>query len=97
MWAPRRLAWWIAVLFAIGSALFTVGGVGATWPQSVPDPLGDASVLNRIFVVGAIFSGIAAIIIAMAIVRKVYHLEDYLKPIHFKNLGVLLLVMTLLW
>ena len=47
---------------------------------------------------GAIFSGIAALIVAMAIPpRKAYHLEDYLKPIHFNNLGILLLVMTLLW
>ena len=55
LWAPRRLAWWVALLFAIGSALFTLGGVGATWPQSLPAALSDASALNRIFVVGAIF------------------------------------------
>jgi hypothetical protein len=60
LWAPKRLAWWIAVLFAIGSALFTVGGVGATWPQAVPAVLRDASVLNRVFVVGAIFFTSAA-------------------------------------
>jgi molybdopterin-containing oxidoreductase family membrane subunit len=48
-------------------------------------------------VVGAIFSGIAALIIALAIIRKAYHLEDYLKPVHFSNLGLLLLVMALLW
>ena len=33
----------------------------------------------------------------MAIIRRVYHLEDYLKPVHFNNLGLLLLTMTLLW
>jgi hypothetical protein len=60
LWAPRRLAWWIAVLFAIGSALFTLGGVGATWPQSVPASLRDGSVLNRVFVVGAVFFTSAA-------------------------------------
>ncbi len=60
LWAPRRLAWWIAVLFAIGSALFTIGGVAATWPRSVPASLGEASVLNRIFVVGAVFFTSAA-------------------------------------
>jgi hypothetical protein len=60
LWAPRRPAWWIAVLFAIGSALFTLGGVSATWPQSVPAPLRATSVLNWIFVVGAIFFTSAA-------------------------------------
>jgi hypothetical protein len=60
LWAPGRLAWWIALLFAIGSALFTLGGVGATWPQSLPAPLRDAPSLNRLFVVGAIFFTSAA-------------------------------------
>jgi molybdopterin-containing oxidoreductase family membrane subunit len=49
------------------------------------------------FVAGAIFSGIAALIIAMALLRKFLHLEQYLKPIHFDNLGKLLLLMSLLW
>jgi molybdopterin-containing oxidoreductase family membrane subunit len=48
-------------------------------------------------VAGAIFSGIAGLIIAMAILRKFLHLEDYLRPLHFENLGKLLLVMGLLW
>ena len=54
LWAPQRLAWWIAILFAIGSLLFTVGGVAATWPRALPAVLSDVSVVNRIFVVGAI-------------------------------------------
>ena len=60
LWAPQRLAWWIALLFAIGSALFTVGGIGASWPQSAPAWLRDATVLNGVFVVGAIFFTSAA-------------------------------------
>jgi molybdopterin-containing oxidoreductase family membrane subunit len=60
-------------------------------------PMWHSTIFGPYFVVGAIFSGIAAIIIAMAVIRKVYHLEDYLKLIHFNNLGILLLVMTLLW
>ncbi len=60
-------------------------------------PMWHSTIFGPYFVVGAIFSGIAAIIIAMAIIRRAYHLEAYLKPIHFNNLGILLLVMTLLW
>jgi len=60
-------------------------------------PMWHSTIFGPYFVIGAIFSGIASIIIAMAILRRVYHLEDYLKPIHFNNLGLLLLVMTLLW
>jgi len=47
--------------------------------------------------VGAIFSGIAALIIAMAILRRVYHLGAYFKNIHFNNMGLLLFVMAVLW
>ena len=60
-------------------------------------PMWHSTIFGPYFVVGAIFSGIAAIIIAMAVIRRAYHLEAYLKPIHFNNLGILLLVMTLLW
>lgn len=60
-------------------------------------PMWHSTIFGPYFVAGAIFSGIAALILAMAILRKVYHLENYLKPVHFNNLGILLLVMTLLW
>jgi molybdopterin-containing oxidoreductase family membrane subunit len=60
-------------------------------------PMWHSTIFGPYFVSGAIFSGIAAIITAMAIIRKVYHLEDYLRPVHFNNLGILLLVMTCLW
>lgn len=60
-------------------------------------PLWHSSIFGPYFVVGAIFSGIAALITAMFILRKVYRLEDYLRPVHFNNLGLLLLVMTVLW
>jgi len=60
-------------------------------------PMWHSSIFGPYFVVGAIFSGIAAIITAMVIVRKVYGLERYLEPVHFKNLGLLLLVMACLW
>ncbi len=56
-----------------------------------------SAIFGPYFVAGAIFSGIAALIVAMNVIRKVYHLEEYLRPIHFNYLGILLLVMTLLW
>ncbi len=56
-----------------------------------------STIFGPYFVVGAIFSGIAALIIVMIVFRKAYHFEDYLKDIHFNYLGTLLLVMSLLW
>jgi len=63
----------------------------------VPVPLWHSTIFGPYFVAGAIFSGIAALIIAMAALRKLLHLEDYLTHVHFDNLGKLLLLMTLLW
>ncbi|MBI4597876.1 MAG: polysulfide reductase NrfD [Candidatus Omnitrophica bacterium] len=60
-------------------------------------PMWHSTIFGPYFVVGAIFSGIAALIIAMAVIRKAYRLEAYLKPIHFNNLAVLLLVMACCW
>lgn len=55
----------------------------------------NSSIFGPYFVVGAIFSGIAASIVAMYCFRKIYHLEDYITPLHFRNLGGLLLTLTL--
>jgi molybdopterin-containing oxidoreductase family membrane subunit len=60
-------------------------------------PMWHSTIFGPYFVVGAIFSGIAALIVAMIIFRKAYGLQHYLKPIHFRYLGQLLLVMALLW
>jgi Ni/Fe-hydrogenase subunit HybB-like protein len=60
-------------------------------------PMWHSTMFGPYFVAGAIFSGIAALIIAMAVIRRVFHLEQYLRPIHFNNLGLLLLTMSLIW
>ena len=60
-------------------------------------PMWHSTIFGPYFVAGAIYSGIAAIIVVAAILRRVYHLEHYLQPIHFNNMGLLLLTMTLLW
>jgi len=62
-----------------------------------PVPMWHSTIFGPYFVAGAIFSGIAALIIAMSCLRKFLHLEQYLQPIHFDNLGKLLLMMSLLW
>jgi len=60
-------------------------------------PMWHSTIFGPYFVVGAIYSGIAAIILVAAILRKVYRLQSYLQPIHFNNLGLLLLTLALLW
>src|SRR5712691_9652888 len=62
-----------------------------------PVPMWHSTMFGPYFVAGAIFSGIAGLIVAMAALRTLLHLEEYLHPVHFQNLGKLLLMMSLLW
>ncbi|HYM39990.1 MAG TPA: NrfD/PsrC family molybdoenzyme membrane anchor subunit [Thermoplasmata archaeon] len=55
-----------------------------------------STIFGPYFVVGAILSGIATIILAMAVFRKVYHLEKWIKPLHFRNLGLMMLALDLI-
>src|SRR3990172_534653 len=60
-------------------------------------PMWHSTIFGPYFVMGAIYSGIAAILIAMVILRRVYRLQDYFKPVHFDYMGRLLLLFSLLW
>jgi len=60
-------------------------------------PMWHSTIFGPYFIMGAIFSGIGALIVVMVILRRVVHLEGYLKPLHFNNMGILLLVMSLAW
>jgi molybdopterin-containing oxidoreductase family membrane subunit len=75
----------------------SVHTVGSWIFGMTPRPMWHSTILGPYFVVGAIFSGIAMLLLAMATLRKIYHLENYLKPVHFNFLGMLLLTMTSLW
>jgi molybdopterin-containing oxidoreductase family membrane subunit len=60
-------------------------------------PMWRSTIFGPYFVVGAIFSGIAALLVAMVLIRKYFKLENYLLPVHFDNLAKMLLTMSLLW
>src|SRR3990172_2711257 len=62
--------------------------VGPGWHSTIFGPY---------FVIGAIFSGTAALITAMALFRRAYHLERYLTDDHFRKLATLLVALTLLY
>ncbi len=56
----------------------------------------NSTIFGAFFVAGAIFSGIAMLILVMAILRKVYHLEEYITEKHFVYLGYMLAAFTLI-
>jgi molybdopterin-containing oxidoreductase family membrane subunit len=60
-------------------------------------PAWHSTIFPPYFVIGAILSGVAAVITLMIIIRKAFRLEAYLTPMHFDNMGKILLVISLLW
>jgi len=57
----------------------------------------DSTIYGIYFIIGAIFSGIASILIVMAVFRKLFHLEEYITEKHFRYLSYLLLSMMLIY
>ncbi len=49
-----------------------------------------STIFGPFFVVAAVFSGTAALLIVMAILRRLYHFEEILTYRHFRNLGLIL-------
>jgi len=94
----RRLERGIAVMAVLVIPIAISVHTVVSWVFSMTlQPMWKSTIFGPYFVTGAIFSGIAALIISMAAVRRAYHLENYLKPVHFNSLSILLLVMSLLW
>jgi Ni/Fe-hydrogenase subunit HybB-like protein len=90
----RAMKLMAAIILAVAVSVHTV----VAWDFSMAiAPMWHSTVFGPYFVVGAIFSGIAALLVVMAIIRKTMHLERYLTPHHFSNLAKLLLLMSLLW
>jgi Ni/Fe-hydrogenase subunit HybB-like protein len=56
-----------------------------------------SSIFGPYFVVGAIFSGIGALFLAMSAVRRALGLEEYITLRQYRNLGLLFIVMNLIW
>lgn len=83
-----------ALILAIAVSVHTV----VAWDFAMAiAPMWHSTIFGPYFVVGAIFSGIAALVLVMAALRRFLHLENYLRPVHFDNLGKLLLLMSLCW
>src|SRR5579885_2209243 len=90
----RAMKLMACIILAVAVSVHTV----VAWDFAMAlAPMWHSTIFGPYFVVGAIFSGIAALLVAMSIIRKTMHLEQYLTPHHFDNLAKLLLLMSLLW
>lgn len=56
-----------------------------------------STVFGPYFVIGAIYSGIAALFIAMTLARRAMHLEEYITERQYRNLGYIFITMAAVW
>ena len=57
----------------------------------------NSSIFAPYFIIAGLYSGVSVIIVAMYLIRKYYHLEQYIKKAHFVNGGIILLIISLLY
>ncbi len=57
----------------------------------------NSSIFAPYFIVAGLYSGISVIIIAMYLIRKFYHLDHYIRKVHFMGAGAILLIISLLF
>ena len=80
-----------AMVIAIAIIVYSV----LAWIFSVTlQPGWHSTIFGPYFVIAAVFSGSAVLIIAMWIFRKIYHLEEYITKKHFVSVGVIMLVLA---
>jgi Ni/Fe-hydrogenase subunit HybB-like protein len=60
-------------------------------------PMWHSTIFGPYFVVGAIYSGIAVLMVAMYLLRKGLGISEYLSDKVFNNLGLLFLAFVLIW
>ncbi len=56
-----------------------------------------STIFGPYFVIGALFSGAGAVIIALVLLRKLLHLEYFLRKEHLGGMGMFLLLLSLAW
>ncbi|MFI4874909.1 MAG: hypothetical protein ACIALR_06215 [Blastopirellula sp. JB062] len=54
LWLPRRLNWWIGIIFAVGAALFALASLASLWPQLAGALALTGDEINAIYFAGSI-------------------------------------------
>ena len=83
-----------AMVIAIAIIVYSV----LAWIFSVTlQPGWHSTIFGPYFVIAAVYSGTAVMIVAMWLFRKIYHLEQYITRKHFVAMGVVMLVLAALF
>jgi Ni/Fe-hydrogenase subunit HybB-like protein len=83
--------------YAIIPVMFSVHTIVAWDFAMAIQPGWHSTIFGPYFVIGALFSGVAAVIMVLAIARKTMHLEYFLRAEHFDGMGKFLLLLSLAW
>jgi molybdopterin-containing oxidoreductase family membrane subunit len=90
----RCMAVMTAVILPVAISVHTV----VSWIFGMTLRAGwNSTIFGPYFVSGALMSGCACVLVAMAVFRKAYRLERYVTEVHFRKLGLLLFVLTLIY
>jgi len=82
----ERIVFWASIFnFPIMVMMHTI--VGWTFGLMVSRPGWYSAILGPYFVVGAVLSGVAAVVVITAIYRRLFHWEEIIKPTVFRGLG----------
>ena len=83
-----------ALLVPLAASVHSV----VAWDWAITNVPGfHSTIFAPFFVAGAIYSGVAGVIIVMVIIRKTLRMQEYIKPYHIDMLAKLLLVVGLVW
>jgi Ni/Fe-hydrogenase subunit HybB-like protein len=83
--------------YAIIPVMFSVHTI-VSWDFAMAlQPGWHSTIFGPYFVIGALFSGAGAVIIALIVVRKALHLEYFIRPEHFNGMAMFMLVLSLAW
>jgi len=83
--------------YAIIPVMFSVHTI-VSWDFAMAiQPGWHSTVFGPYFVIGALFSGVGAVILVLAIIRKVMHLEYFLREEHFDGMAKFLLLLSMAW
>ncbi len=83
--------------YAIIPVMFSVHTI-VSWDFAMAlQPGWHSTIFGPYFVIGALFSGVAAVIIALILLRKFMHLEYFLRKEHFNGMAMFLLILSLAW
>ena len=94
----RRLEKVLAGMAVFMSALVVIVHTVVSWVFGMTlQPGWHTAILGPFFLIGAVFSGSGAVVVAMAVLRRVFHLEEILTLKHFDYMRKLLIALTLVW